>query len=231
MRCKFCDLPGATYAKRPIDEILDDLVLAQRDKKLPVKHVLISGGTGTPSDLHYFDAICEQVTRAAGMPVDVMMTPRRDVGTVDRLVDAGVSGFSLNLEVFDPSVARTVIPQKYALGLDLWAKTIARAAELTGGKGRVRSLIVVGLESVESTCKAIEFLARLGCDPVLSPFRPARGTPLAIHPPPSVQFLFSVYNRAEEICKMYGVRLGPRCIPCQHNTLTFPDRSGDYYYS
>ena len=33
------------------------------------------------------------------------------------------------------------------------------------------------------------------------------------------------------IVERYGVKLGPRCIPCQHNTLTFPDDSGAYYYS
>ncbi len=36
--------------------------------------------------------------------------------------------------------------------------------------------------------------------------------------------------RALDVVERHGVKLGPRCIACQHNTLTFPDASGAYHY-
>lgn len=229
--CQFCDLAGKRYTKHPIEQLMEALTIARQDHNLPVRHVLISGGTTNRSDQAYFDAVCCHVARESGLPVDVMMTPRAETGFVDRMLDAGLRGFSLNVEVYDAELAQVIVPQKARLGRSVFEQAIRHAVEATGGGGRVRSLIVVGLESTASTLEAVEFLARLGCDPVLSPFRPARGTTLAERPPVSARFLSEVYSRSLEIARDYGVCLGPRCIPDQHNTLTLPDGSSRYYYS
>jgi len=67
----------------------------------------------------------------------------------------------------------------------------------------------------------------MGCEPVLSPFRPSRGTALVNHVTPEPALLSDVLDGAREIVARQGISLGPECIPCQHNTLTFPwDRAG-----
>ena len=113
----------------------------------------------------------------------------------------------------------------------LYFDFIERAVGIFGAEGQVRSLILVGIEPIEDTLQGVEALAQLGCDPVLSPFRPDPATPLKDHPPASVDTLVEVYERGLEIVERYGVKLGPRCIPCHHNTLTFPDGTNTYYYS
>ena len=75
---------------------------------------------------------------------------------------------------------------------------------------------------MEETLRGVEALAALGCHPTLSPFRPAAGTRLAGQPPPSAAFLSEVLDRSRAIVARHGVRLGPDCVPCQHNTLAFP---------
>lgn len=228
--CKFCDSSAAKYTRRPVDQLLEALAVARQDAHLPVKHVLISGGTPASRDYAYYDDVCEKIIRNTDIPVDVMMWPRPD-DIIDRLADWGVYGYALNMEIYDEEIARRLIPQKRGLGLALFTAGIERALQRTGGKGRVRSLILVGLESVEKTLKGVEFLARLGCDPGLSPFRPTRGTPLQDIKPPSYEVLERVYLESLEIVERYGVKIAPRCIPCQHNVLAFPDGSGAYYYS
>jgi hypothetical protein len=94
--------------------------------------------------------------------------------------------------------------------------------------GRVRSLLLVGLEPLEETLEAVGELFRRGCDPVLSPFRPDPHTPLQDAPPPTLDFLEEAYDRAIEIVDLHGGALGSQCIPCMHNTLTFPDGSEHY---
>ncbi len=54
---------------------------------------------------------------------------------------------------------------------ELYLDFIAGASE-EFGLGKVRSLMLVGLEPVEDTLRGVEELAKRGCDPILSPFRP-----------------------------------------------------------
>lgn len=228
--CKFCNLAGQKYIRKPVDQVLEGYEVALADELLPARHGMLSGGTPSKRDYGYIDEVFEQVIRHSRRRVDVMMAPR-DGDIIDRLVNWGVYGFAINIEVFDEETAHRIVPQKDRLGHELFTRSIERAVQLTGGNGRVRSLILVGLESEETTLAGVEFLARLGCDPVLSPFRPALGTPLERVLPPSSAILERTYLKSLEIVEKHGVKLGPRCIPCQHNTLTFPDGSPKYYYS
>lgn len=229
--CRFCDLGPKQYALRPAEQIVESLDIAKRDTNLPAKHVLISGGTPGRRHESYFDDVVSCVVAHSDLPVDVMMTPRLDVTYVERYSSAGVFGFSLNLEVYADDAAQRIIPEKQRLGREVFAQNVERAVTATGRNGRVRSLIIVGLEEPEATLKGVEWIASLGADPVLSPFRPAQGTAMENEEPPTVALLERVYAEAHEISDRHGVRLGPRCIPCQHNTLSFPDDSGSYYYS
>ena len=65
---------------------------------------------------------------------------------------------------------------------------------------------------------------------MLSPFRPAPHTPLEHEPAPSAGFLADVFLRARDVAARHGARLGPKCLPCQHNTLTLPDGT-EYYHA
>jgi len=219
--CKFCDIPGKKYGLHPMAQVLAALEGARGDPVLPTRHLLVSGGTPLLRDEGAFQDMCCAIAQNARMPVDVMMTPRTDVSAIDTLVDGGVHGFALNLEIYGEEVAFANAPHKAKLGRDVLAANIARAVDRTGGKGRVRSLIVAGLEPLEETIEGVEFLARLGCDPVLSPFRPSQGTKLSHLPPPTVDYLRELHERSEAIAHAHGVELGPRCTPCTHNTLTF----------
>lgn len=231
VNCTFCDSPRYPYEVRSSDHLLDALRLAIDDKVLVPRHVLISGGTPRYADRAHLDALYKRLIRASSLPVDVMLTPRESTDVIDRLVEWGAYGLAINLELFNTEMARRFAPYKRGLGIDAYARSIRRAVNLTGGAGRVRSLLLIGLEPVEDTLRGVRFLAELGCDPCLSPFRPAAGTKLEAHPLPEASLLEEVYLASREIADAHGVKLGPRCIPCQHNTVAFPDNSGAFYYS
>jgi biotin synthase-related radical SAM superfamily protein len=157
-----------------------------------------------------------------------MMLPIPDVLELERLRANGVNELAINLELFGDGARRRLIPEKNALAdRDQSLAFIEKAVRVFGG--RVRSLVLVGAEPLEDTLNAIQALAERGCEPVLSPFCPHPSTPMAAHPSPSADQLAEAYERASEVASRNGMRLGPKCVPCQHNTLTFPDDSG--YYS
>ncbi|HEX4959359.1 MAG TPA: radical SAM protein [Thermoanaerobaculia bacterium] len=235
MVCTFCDLPYEfRYRRKRIDGLVDSVQRAIDDKALPAKHVLISGGTPKweKSEVEFMQTVYLTVAeRFPSFPVDIMMVPLPGLLELETLRAGGIHGLSINLEIYNQEIARKVMRPKYEMGLQYYLDFIEEAVAAFG-PGRVRSLLIVGLEPPEDTLKAVRELASRGCDPVLSPFRPDPVTPLKNHPVPTVELLERVYLESLEIVSAYStVKLGPRCIPCHHNTLTFPDGSDAYYYS
>jgi hypothetical protein len=220
--CSFCDLNLVDYRRHDVSTMVRAVQSALDDSYLPGRHTLISGGTPRPEDRDWLDAAYVALIEASPVPVDVMLMPRATPEVIDMLVAAGVDGLSINVELYGGVVSKRHCPQKAAVGLDGYAAAIRRAVELTGGAGRVRSLMLVGLEEPAATLAGVEFIASLGADPVLSPFRPAEGTATARLRPPSAEVMERLHEPAQAIAERYGVQLGPRCVPCMHNTLAFP---------
>jgi hypothetical protein len=230
--CQFCDIPYRLgYRRNEPDRLVESVVRAIADAALPARHVLISGGTPVAADYEYLQDVYRRVCCAVPtVAVDAMMAPMPGLLDAAHLRAIGLHGMSINLEIYDEQRARQIMPNKAKVGRQAYLAFIEHAAAVFG-PGRVRSLLLLGLEPLDDTLRGVEALAERGCDPVLSPFRPDPATPLRNVPPPSAAVLGEVYERALEIVERHGVKLGPRCIPCQHNTLTFPDASGAYYYS
>jgi len=222
--CAFCDFPGRVSISS-FEQLVEAAEVALADPVLPVRHALISGGSPGPRDEQRFgDLLVELVASLAPrIEIDVMMSSSSSTSElVRRLVDAGAHGFALNIEVESRGAAELHIRGKHRRARPYLDQTVATAVELLGRTGRVRSLLLPGLESAADTLAGVEHLASLGADPVLSPFRPARGTALHQRPPVRPTLLREVLDGARQIVRQHDVALGPRCLPCQHNTLTFP---------
>lgn len=221
--CAFCDLPSERYQRHPVDQLIEALRVAEADLALPVKHVLISGGSPGRKHHQWFIDACTTIISATALPVDVMMSAQPSAAqAVERLVEAGVHGLSLNLELFGEEASALHIGQKHRFARPNLDDMVTAAVGALGSGGRVRSLVVVGLEPVTVTLDGVEHLASLGCDPVLSPFRAAAGTALVGHSPPDSELLRDVLASARQVARGNGVHLGPHCVACQHNTLSFP---------
>ena len=120
-------------------------------------------------------------------------TPLHEVLDIDRLAQLGLVEVSINMEIWNEAVARRVMPRKHKQGREHYLDYLRHAASVLGG-GRVRSMLMLGLEPVESTMEGVEAIAELGCVPVLSPFRPDPSTPLRDWPVPTA---FRISTRIE----------------------------------
>ncbi len=227
--CHFCDLPyKVRYHRKSVEGLVESVRVALEDAWLPARHVLISGGTPTAADYAYENEVYEAICATfPSTPIDIMMMPMPGLLDPSVLHRIGIHIIYANLELYNEKAARRFAPAKAKLGRSAYLNFIERCVG-TFGRCRVRSLLLVGLEDVADTLQGVDALASLGCEPVLSPFRPDPATPLRALRPPSLELLEDVYLRAEEIVARHGMKLGPRCVPCHHNTLTFPDDSGYY---
>jgi hypothetical protein len=226
--CTFCDLPYEfRYRRKAVEGLVDVVRVALVDAVQPAHHILISGGTPRPTDYPYVREVYEAIiTGFRDTPVDIMMVPIEEVMDLPWLASLGVAEISVNLELWGERAARLRMPRKHKQGRDHYLGYLSRAAAELGG-GRVRSMLMAGLEPLADTLAGVEAIAERGCVPVLSPFRPDPSTPLRSHPVPTASFLEDAYLGAREITQRLGVALGPTCIPCAHNTLTLPDSHGN----
>ena len=113
------------------------------------------------------------------------------------------------------------MPGKGLIPVKRYMDAFAEAVSLCGRKGAVRTAFVVGLEPDRSLLAGVEAVCRIGVSPILSPFRPLDGTPMADYAPPSLDTLLSITEKAHEIAVQNGLELGPQCPECRNNVLTW----------
>ncbi len=226
-RCTFCDFHQKDYFFH--ERVVEALAIATGDTSLPPRHVLVSGGTPNARQSEMLVDLVADLVGMTVLPVDFMYTPRHDtVDWVDRLIDGGIHGLSINLELFGISALKHHAPQKAAIGRDTFSAHIERAVERFGKPGRVRSLLIVGLEPLQDTIDGVRWLCERGCQPALSPFRPAAGTPLETVAPPSLDLLTAAWEETREIAAYHGIAPAPTCVPCQNNCIAFPPEEWDW---
>ncbi len=107
-----------------------------------------------------------------------------DVSVIDNLYAAGLDIFVCNLELHDPDRFAEICPGKQAHGGQqaIW-KALEHARKVFRA-GTVVSNLIVGLEPLDATRAGIDALLARGVVPLLQPFRPLPGTPLASLPVP-----------------------------------------------
>ena len=169
--CTFCDLPYEfKYRRKRIEGIVNSVRRALGDDLQPAHHVLISGGTPRVEDYNYLRDVYNSVLESfPGLPIDIMMAPMEGLLDLTRLKMLGINELSINIEIWDEGVARRVMPKKYRQGKAYYLEFIAKSVAVLG-KGRVRSMLIAGLEPMESTLEAIDAIAELGATPVFEPF-------------------------------------------------------------
>jgi len=224
MVCTFCDVPyGVRYGTKAIPAMVEAVGRAVADPLQPARHLLISGGTPRSADIGWLKDVYRAIlTSYPSIDIDIMMVPVDDLLNIDELGLLGVHQLSINLELFSDDAARRFMPQKYRQGRNHYLDFIERSAVRLGA-GRVRSMLMVGLEPPEETLLGVQAIVERGGVPVLSPFRPDPTTPLRSMAPPSAELMQSVFLSASEIVSKANARLGPSCVTCSHNTLTLVD--------
>jgi hypothetical protein len=223
--CSFCNIPyefpSSEYLVQDPGACIEALEVAIADEMQPARHILVSGGTLRRRDYAGHAAMYQNILREfQDVAVDIMMMPIPEVLPVEELLRLGVNELSINIEVWDPEIEQDVARGKSIRGRDSYLEFIAAATRILG-PGRVRSMLMVGLEPWESTLEGVREIAKRGGVPVLSPFRPDPATPLRDWPPSTAGMMRELYLRAREAVDAAGTVLGPLCPPCTHNTIGY----------
>jgi len=227
--CRFCNYPGISYQRNAVEELAEALRIALADSIGRPPHVLISGGTPEPADYDHLNEICGALPGLfPDLTWDLMLAPRplhpggRTRRTYDNLIQRlrawGFDALSVNMELNSDDARARHIPEKRKVGRDDYLTFLDLAVERFGA-GKVRSVLLVGLEPEEETLAAVEALATRGVLVELSPFTADPGIFLARHPEPDADQLMSIYEKAMDLSIRRGMPMTPFCLPCSHNIL------------
>lgn len=241
--CKFCEMtiPDRrfySFGRKEIEDVIEksfDNQLSYRENydEIPhhpvmdkyFDHVLIGGGTILDKDLMEARIItmCEKIlSKRPEVPIYLMSVPPSDHATLVKFHKAGVTEVSFNIEVFDQVRASKYMPGKSRTPLAEYISELRYATNVWKKPGSVRSALIIGLETEESTLEGVHVLTSIGVTPILSIFRPIRATKLGYVMPLLSDELYDLYARIIEICDDAGLEPGPSCIFCQNNVLALP---------
>lgn len=151
-----------------------------------------------------------------------MCLPPKDLSVLDAWYNAGITELAFNLELFDRNKAKQFMPGKGRIPVEQYLNAFDKAVSLWGKDGNVRTILLAGLESQDVLLDGIDTVCSHGVMPILSVFRALRETAMENVVPPSNEWLYDLYNKAEMICSKYNLHLGPSCPACQNNTLSLP---------
>lgn len=219
--CRFCEIPKSfnTCSLDDIYEVIDFYLENENE----FRHFLIGGGSESfDQEALRIAKITKHIRSKCDKPIYLMCLPPKDLSVLHIWQDAGVTEVAFNIELFDRTLAKQFMPGKGQIPLMQYLSALEAATELWGKSGNVRTIFLAGLEKKETLLHGIEAVASLGVMPILSVFRPLRGTETEAFVPPSNEWLASLFQDGEHICKKYFLHLGPSCPACQNNTLSLP---------
>jgi len=204
--------------------IEEALSLALEDTACPITQVMVNGGNFPDQDRsfsHYarLARVAARAVKASGRDVEVhlIVYPPRDLGRLAELKGSGV-GVAMNYEVCDPDLFRKYCPGKTVYGgQEHIAAALRRAAEELG-EGSVYSILVGGLEPLESLERGLFELAADGVTPVVNVFHADPGTPLEQHPVPDASSVRAMGQVLQEVYRRYEFA-HPFYLNCGRNSI------------
>ncbi|MCD6216521.1 hypothetical protein J7L05_01535 [bacterium] len=208
--CKFCstglNLGPLEEEEKKVEDVIDTVLAARRDENISFVHFNAGyfDGEGAERLMPYAKAVIEET----GLLVGVQATPAKDFKIYDEMKAMGVNHLSFCYEFHSPEAFAEICPgkEKY-ITQERYFDAIKYSANLFG-KGFVSGEIIAGLEPIEWTHKAIDWITENKAFPTVCVFRPIPGTDYGDKPSPEPEPLKEVFAHMYEACMKHGIPVG-----------------------
>lgn len=221
--CSFCESKHTkeyNFSDSDIYEVIDAY-----EKEVDFKHYLI-GGASEKNEIEplRIKKIIQYIRKKSSKPIYLMSLPPKDISHIYDYYQLGLDEIAFNIEIYDRTIASKLMPGKGQIPLKQYMDALEESTKYFAKTGNVRSMLIVGLEPEKSLMTGIKDLCSIGVSPMLSIFRPMPLTTMKHIVPPTVKDTKRIYKMADNICKQYGLFLGPTCDQCQNNTLSLASK-------
>ncbi len=217
--CRFCAM-GHQIKERKIKSVEHiKAVLKQLVKmKIPFTEVNLNSGTllDDTENVENYVRVITAVREITDRPIYAQICPPADLKFIDRLIRAGISAISFNLEIYDEVLRSKIMPAKGCIPRENYFKAMTHAADTLGFE-QVSSWLIAGLEPVESTIKGIKHVASAKAIPFVTVFRPLLGSEFEDMTPPEPAEIYPVFEAlGETLCAMRfnSEKTSGGCVKC-----------------
>ncbi len=207
INCKFCttglNVGVNEMANKNLDEVVEVCRAAKQESGVTFVH--FNSGYNASRDLDIAAPYVKAVKQEVGALIGVQLIPTLDFWKYDRLVELGADHFSFCYEFHNPEYFARLLPGKQKL---VGQETFFRAMEYTSkklGKGAVSGEIIAGVEPLEDTLRAIDYITGVGAFPTVCIFRPTIGADMEQYPSPPFEDMLVVFRHLYEACKRQDI--------------------------
>lgn len=210
MACKFCTTGVNVGKNEDIEKKVEDVVetaLAAKEVS-GITFVHFNSGEQEIGGLETAAPFVKAIKERVGLLVGVQVTPTKELWKYDWLIDIGVDHFSFCYEFHNKEYFEKYCPGK---AQKFGQKTFFDAMEYVAkkmGKGRNSGEIIAGIEPIEDTLKAIDFITKVGCFPTVCIFRPLVGAELENYESPRYEDMILVMRHMYESCVKNDIPIG-----------------------
>jgi hypothetical protein len=207
LNCKFCTTGLNVGVNEVASKNLEDVVEVASAAKAEsgVTFVHFNSGYQTSRDFDRAAPYVKAVKSRVGALVGLQLIPTLDFWKYDRLIDLGTDHFSFCYEFHNAEYFAKLLPGKQKL---VGQETFFRALEYTAkklGKGRCSGEIIAGVEPLEDTLRAVDYITGVGAFPTVCIFRPTIGSDMEHWPPPSYEEMLMVFHHVYEACRKNNI--------------------------
>lgn len=207
LNCRFCttglNVGVNEVAFKDVEDVVEVARAAKEESEVSFVH--FNSGYQTNRDLERAAPYVKAVKSRVGALIGLQLIPTRELWKYDKLIELGTDHFSFCYEFHNPQYFKDFCPGKAKLvGQD----TFFRALEYTTrqlGKGTCSGEIIAGVEPLEDTLQAIDYIAGLGAFPTVCIFRPTVGSDMQDWPPPRYDDMLIVFRHLYEACRKNNI--------------------------
>jgi uncharacterized radical SAM superfamily protein len=209
--CKFCtegqNLGSQEEAEKSIEDVVETVLAARKESRITFVHI----NTGFIDSNDYwslFEPVMRAVKERTGLLLGLQAPPDAEFENYRKFKQLGVNNVSLCFEVMDAELFKEIGPGKARRsGLDRYLKAIDFAANDVGFD-TVNGEIIAGLEPIESSIRAIDWIVDHGAIPTVCVFRPVIGAAYGKRKPPRVEDMLPVFQHFYRRCMEKGLPIG-----------------------
>lgn len=208
--CAFCttgrNVGDAEVLSKSVEDVVETALAAKRESGVTFVH-LNSGYSGDDT-LDVVEPYVKALKDEVGCLVGVQATPARDLSRYGRLKSLGADHLSFCYEFQDRAVFEKYCPGKArTLGQETYFRALEHCAKLFG-RGTCSGEIIAGVEPIEKTLEAIDWIASVGAFPTVCIFRPTIGSKMESMASPDAAQMEVVMRAVWEACRRHRVPVG-----------------------
>ena len=210
LNCRFCttgqNVGQAEAADKAIEDVVETCRAAREESGATFVH--LNGGFQGSRGVRFTEPYVRAIKNEVGMLVGVQLAPERDFSGYDRLIRSGVDHLSFCVELMDPEWFARICPGKARMmGQGLFFEAMAYCAKRMP-PGAVSGEIIAGIEPIERTLEAIDYITALGAFPTVCVFRPTVDSDMETWPTPDYADMRRVMRHLYDACRRHWLPIG-----------------------